>query len=154
MKYNDNGTYEDIYVKTFDTLPVGSEVDYDGQTVPSGWEEVTDMSGSNANGSWIKFDDGTMICYRTLSNVDCRSLSQDGSNYFKTINDTYFAVEFYAVPTINVSLINKTNGRKLDFNSMLYVDKSKIGQIVVHNYWNSTDAYVDIHIIAIGRWKA
>ena len=42
MKYNDNGEYKDIYIKTFDTLPVGTEVDYDGQTVPSGWSEVTD----------------------------------------------------------------------------------------------------------------
>lgn len=40
MKYNDNGTYKDIYVKAFDTLPVGTEVDYDGETAPSGWTEV------------------------------------------------------------------------------------------------------------------
>ena len=40
MKYNDNGTYKDIYVKTFDTLPVGTEVDYDGNTVPAGWTEI------------------------------------------------------------------------------------------------------------------
>ena len=32
--------YKDIYVKAFDTLPVGTEVDYDGNTVPDGWEEV------------------------------------------------------------------------------------------------------------------
>lgn len=40
MKYNDNGEYKDIYVKAFDTLPIGTEVDYDGSVVPSGWEEV------------------------------------------------------------------------------------------------------------------
>lgn len=40
MKYNDNGTYKDIYVKAFDTLPVGAEVDYDGSVVPDGWTEV------------------------------------------------------------------------------------------------------------------
>ena len=40
MKYNDNGEYKDIYIKTFDTLPVGTEVDYDGETVPDGWSEV------------------------------------------------------------------------------------------------------------------
>ena len=45
MKYNDNGTYKDIYVKTFDTLPVGTIVDYDGETVPSGYEEVSDEEG-------------------------------------------------------------------------------------------------------------
>lgn len=41
MKYNDNGEYKDIYIKTFDTLPVGTEVDYDGETVPEGWSEIT-----------------------------------------------------------------------------------------------------------------
>lgn len=40
MKYNDNGEYKDIYVKAFDTLPVGTEVDYDGNTAPTGWIEV------------------------------------------------------------------------------------------------------------------
>ena len=43
MKYNDNGTYKDIYVKSFDTLPVGTEVDYDGNTVPTGWTEIADI---------------------------------------------------------------------------------------------------------------
>ena len=47
MKYNDNGTYKDIYVKTFDTLPIGTEVDYDGETVPAGWTEVEDTTTGN-----------------------------------------------------------------------------------------------------------
>ena len=57
MKYNDNGTYKDIYVKAFDTLPVGTEVDYDGSTVPSGWTEVADPNTYSTNevrvGTWI-----------------------------------------------------------------------------------------------------
>lgn len=40
MKYNDNGTIKEVKVKAFDTLPVGTEVDYDGSVVPDGWEEV------------------------------------------------------------------------------------------------------------------
>ena len=40
MKYNDNGTYKDIYVKTFDTLPVGAIVEYTGATIPSGWTDI------------------------------------------------------------------------------------------------------------------
>ena len=43
MKYNDNGEYKDIYIKTFDTLPVGTEVDYDGETVPNGWSEIDNV---------------------------------------------------------------------------------------------------------------
>lgn len=43
MKYNDDGTIKEIKVKSFDTLPVGSEVDYDGSVVPDGWTEVEEV---------------------------------------------------------------------------------------------------------------
>ena len=42
IKYKDNGTYKDIVVKVGDTLPIGTEVDYEGATAPAGWEEITD----------------------------------------------------------------------------------------------------------------
>ena len=38
--YNDNGTATQFKATTYDTLPVGTEVDYDGETVPSGWSEI------------------------------------------------------------------------------------------------------------------
>lgn len=42
MKYRDpqTGEFKEITVKVADTLPVGTEVDYDGTTVPNGWEEI------------------------------------------------------------------------------------------------------------------
>ena len=42
MKYRDPDTreFKDITVKTSDTLPIGTIVDYDGTEVPSGWENV------------------------------------------------------------------------------------------------------------------
>ncbi len=49
MKYNDNGEYKDIYVKSFDTLPVGTEVDFDGETVPQGWTAVNNVLWTNPN---------------------------------------------------------------------------------------------------------
>ena len=49
MKYNDNGTYKDIYVKTFDTLPVGTEVDYDGERVPRGYVQVSEKAYKSKN---------------------------------------------------------------------------------------------------------
>ena len=51
MKFNDNGTVKDIYIKTFDTLPIGTEVDYDGETVPDGWSAVNNVLYNNASGS-------------------------------------------------------------------------------------------------------
>lgn len=110
-------------------------------------------SGSNANGSYIKYDDGTMICYIKKENVDCRSLNADGNYYYKTISNIDFPQTFISVPLVNASTTNKTSGRKLRCDTTLYNTTSKIGDLIVANYWNSTDAYVDLNIIVIGRWK-
>lgn len=34
--------FTDLVVKVGDTLPIGTEVDYDGQTAPAGWQEVSE----------------------------------------------------------------------------------------------------------------
>ena len=36
MKYNDNGTFKEIHIKALDTLPIGAEIDYDGEIIPNG----------------------------------------------------------------------------------------------------------------------
>lgn len=41
MKYNDNGTIKEIPVKASDTLPIGSIVEFDGDTIPDGWEVLS-----------------------------------------------------------------------------------------------------------------
>lgn len=68
MKYNDNGEYKDIYIKTFDTLPVGAEVDFDGETVPDGWSEIEDPNTySNTEvriGTWF---DGKPLYRKVLT---------------------------------------------------------------------------------------
>ena len=48
-----------------DSLPVGTIVEYDGNIVPDGYEEVVD-SGSNENGEWIKYSNGKMICWGAI----------------------------------------------------------------------------------------
>lgn len=40
MKYNDNGTVKNIVVKAGDTLPIGTIVEYEGKTIPDGYEEI------------------------------------------------------------------------------------------------------------------
>lgn len=59
---------------TGDTLPIGSEIDYTGSSVPAGWEEVADYSTSEVNTgkTWI---DGKPI-YRKV--VDAGSSSGSG----------------------------------------------------------------------------
>ena len=46
MKYKNpnTGNFDTLYVKALDSMPVGTEVDFDGQAsdIPVGWEEVED----------------------------------------------------------------------------------------------------------------
>ena len=45
MKYRDpeTGEFKELYVKAIDTLPVGTEVDYEGDEAPAGWEELKNI---------------------------------------------------------------------------------------------------------------
>ena len=74
MKYNDNGEYKDIYIKTFDTLPVGTEVDYDGSVVPDGWSEVSE------------YEEVDPTDYITISN----SFTLAGNHAYKYGNIVFF----------------------------------------------------------------
>lgn len=70
IKYKDptTGNFKEINVKVADTLPVGSEVDYNGTTIPTGWEEVdspNDYSTEETKiGTWI---DGKPLYRKTLN---------------------------------------------------------------------------------------
>ena len=48
-------------------------------------------SGSNANGSWVKYPDGTMICYGTVSKGT------------QTFNQVYYT-DFYRSPLENITI--------------------------------------------------
>ena len=62
MKYNDNGTIKEVKVKAFDTLPVGAELDYDGNTVPDGWTEVENFNtATEYKTGYILNDNGNEI---------------------------------------------------------------------------------------------
>ena len=52
-----NGQRQQQIVKVGDTLPIGTEVDYEGAEVPNGWEEVADPNEYSTTeqvvGKWI-----------------------------------------------------------------------------------------------------
>lgn len=84
MKYKDptTGQFKDISVKVADSLPIGTEVDYDGETVPTGWEQVdnpNDYSTTETRiGTWI---DGKPL-YRKVIKVAVSSTTQSISLNF------------------------------------------------------------------------
>ena len=94
MKYNDNGEYKDIYIKSFDTLPVGTEVDYDGETVPTGWTEVADPNTYSTDevriGTWI---DGKPL-YRKVVETTTPVVSTEGTLVNKSVSVGVSNVDF------------------------------------------------------------
>lgn len=68
MKYKDpvTGEMKTLSVKAADTLPIGTIVDYDGDTVPDGWEEVSDYSEDEID-TGQKWIDGKPIYRKVIS---------------------------------------------------------------------------------------
>ena len=106
MKYNDNGEWKDIYVKTLDSLPTGAIVDYDGTTLPDGWVEYNDYSESeiNTGKSWI---DGKPIYRKVvhingLPNSTTKIISHNIQSPKRFINVTGFA--FRSSDNVNIAL--------------------------------------------------
>lgn len=109
-------------------------------------------SGSNDNGDYIKFSDGTMIQYGQVDTNLKDFTAQYGSVFynqsFSTIN---FPLEFIAVPIV---MVNQELGGYLGGNSLgglptktnfrvyLYITKSGVINRNAIIYWQ-----------AIGRWK-
>ena len=111
-------------------------------------------SGSNANGTYIKYIDGTMICARkiTLSSVPVNSTW--GSWYYYYDNTTYsFVNEFISTPILQKTLVAPTPAGALlgDYGDSNVTTSGFRGITLIRPTSNTVTA--DIYITAIGKWK-
>lgn len=112
-------------------------------------------SGSNANGRYIKYEDGTMICTKILS------LSATSTNHYYSLNETLAATFIYDEANSNIPIVSIAA-----YNSQ-YATNSVNGMAQASGYaisstalrWglvfpaNITSGVIKVSIIAIGRWK-
>lgn len=107
-------------------------------------------SGSNDNGSWVKYDDGTMICYGSISNSLKRATSLACGGY-RTSGMTFsFPVQFTEIPQITVN----------DTTALGYSNSCRANPTVSTflAYWwginsSSTESLYKADYVAIGKWK-
>lgn len=120
MKYNDNGTYKDIYVKAIDTLPVGTEVDYTGSTVPAGWEEVDDVIWENDSPS-SAFTTQTLALDDTYSKIEITFTGAVGGSriIFIAYNDNSYMQAIAEADNKSVFRRFKLDGTSLWFDDGL-----------------------------------
>lgn len=144
MKYNDNGTVKNIVVKAGDTLPIGTIVDYDGDTIPDGYEEVEDYSLNEVKvGTWMGkplyrrvFETGILttseVTVANIPNIQVKMIhgwlfKDDGTiqNYGHYMNSegTYTSRVFYSANVIKVQ--QGTSFQNKDYKARIVVEYTK-----------------------------
>ena len=109
-------------------------------------------SGSNANGNYIKYADGTMIC--TKKETGQAKITSTWGNLYDTGDNPLdlgnWAIPFIEVPIVSISFYG-ANGQWVE-GFQTSTTKEKVGKITIASATSKTvNAYYNI--IGIGRWK-
>ena len=109
-------------------------------------------SGSNANGNYVKYADGTLICYKT---VNVSGTFTNWGNVFLTQEMSLgsFAFTFYATPILQVSPVNTETAASIV--SIINVSTTSCGVLRAMRGTSLTGSQdFTFSVMAIGRWKA
>ena len=107
-------------------------------------------SGSNDNGSWIKYSDGNMICRKTTGEINVSITTPWGSLYEGNVSLGNFPAEFIETPTISVT----------PFGSGMLIEQGGIDASEI-SWGNATcvrpnsveNVKARFYLMAIGKWK-
>lgn len=116
------------------------------------WKTLIE-SGSNSNGNYIKYSDGTMICYKTVTGT-AQITEQYYGYFYHTPDGKYFNLGDYAMPFIErpICSIQFRGGNCQWIGSMQNQSATHAGDLQILSVTSKTaGAYYDV--IAIGRWK-
>lgn len=132
-----------------------SDIEYSsGVTVKQAIDSKAEVeSGSNSNGYYIKFSDGTMICTKTAS-VEVLNTAWGDWGTLKEVTSLSlgdFAETFYQAPNVSLSL----SGDAAWLERISGTTVSSVGTISIlrPNSPGRTTNY-SVSVTAIGRWKA
>lgn len=107
-------------------------------------------SGSNDDGSWIKYSDGTMFCYKTTGEIDMNITTPWGSLYEGNVSLGNLPAEFIETPKVFVT----------PFGSGMLIEQGGIN--ASETSWGAAtcvrpnsveNVKARFHLMAIGKWK-
>lgn len=113
-------------------------------------------SGSNENGSYIKYSNGTMICYKTLTGkVDILTSTMDGAFYYGAVDLGNMPQTFLTRPTIIVSPQTQSGTQYFLSGTVgtSYGTNSSFGQVSLLRPSTRTELAYILDVVAIGNWK-
>lgn len=115
-------------------------------------------SGSNNNGSWIKFADGTMICKFTQI-INVAVTNAWGSLYGGKFSVHDYPQEFIDIPEASITLVANNDGNYGGWignnggTDDIRPTKKNIGEFVMLRPTTTSNGYYKVQVIAIGKWK-
>ena len=111
-------------------------------------------SGTNANGSWIKYSDGTMIC-TGKKNSGAITWSSDSNHYLKSgLAYDNFPQEFISQPIVSKTIESVSpSSRYMGIIGGSAPTTTNAGTYNLITYWNASGTSVVASYIAIGKWK-
>lgn len=112
-------------------------------------------SGSNANGNYVKYADGTMICYKT--EIVTTALNKAWGSLYQAQDDVIllgnYAQTFLDVPHIQATVNNKQNGSGAIIARIADSTTTSFGGIVLLRPVSTQSVNYNIDLMAIGKWK-
>ena len=114
-------------------------------------------SGSNANGNYVKYSDGTVVCYNTIQGniFNCTQQAGSGRYYYIDTNNSeenhknwVYPVTFLNVPAVSVAVSSSA----YTMPSTGGVNRTQAVGYCVTPYAVDNITFV-WHFIAIGKWK-
>lgn len=136
-------------INTADMLPISANP----TTNTKAYIDNVVISGSNTNGNYIKYSDGTMICTKiATATIPQNSWSAWGNCYESGIHSFGdFAETFYATPVVSLTISGSACWLETLFDqSTTSVGKSRL----VRPSIPGADLSIFVQVIAVGRWKA
>lgn len=116
------------------------------------WAGYIVESGSNDNGSWIKYSDGTMVCIKKVEFTGVVINTVWGGVYetASKFNFGDYAQEFIEIPNVSITL---ADGSTCFCESFSGRTKKSIGSTWLWKPAVEADGTMTFDIIAIGKWK-
>ena len=107
-------------------------------------------NGSNANGNYVKFEDGTMIC--TLDTiVSDQAINKSYGSLFWGSRTWNFPVAFIEKPAVSCGMFKWGTG--MSWGNVSGITTTYATLVGIDIAIRDTGTSTEIHAIAIGRWK-
>jgi len=137
-----------------DTLPQLHDIYIDSSgNVKAGIEGyIIIEEGTNSNGSWIKFSNGTLICYKYNGNVGY--YNQQSNMYGTTSGYTAYGTASFTFPVAFIDTpAGSSSAGSGDPANTRFIPASGNGGLLTWSDISSSTGSHGVSWIAIGRWK-